>query len=113
VTRKIYFSRSDSFDLHMTHYSVRRGFWDVGHLQSDLALRCEREGVEPARLCAHFHVVCRYELQSEDLLEALVSIGKNSKEKVQCGKLKFALWWRRALSARVHLPVRDRLITRT
>jgi hypothetical protein len=53
-------------------------------LQRDLALRCEREGVEPARLCAHFHIACLYELQSEDLFEALVFIGKNSKEKVQC-----------------------------
>jgi hypothetical protein len=44
-----------------------------------MAAVCEREGVDPAKVCAHFGIGCIYELQSEDVFDALIFIGKNSK----------------------------------
>lgn len=41
---------------------------------------CQQESVSPEIVCAHFRVASLYDLQNEDLFEALVFIGKNSKE---------------------------------
>jgi hypothetical protein len=46
-----------------------------------LAGKCRQEKVPPEKLCAFFGISCIYELQQEDLFNAFVFIGKNSKER--------------------------------
>lgn len=41
---------------------------------------CKRESVSIEVVCARFDVPSLYELQTEDLFDVLVFIGKNSKE---------------------------------
>lgn len=41
---------------------------------------CQRERVRPEIVCARFDARSLYELQTEDLFDVLVFIGKNSKE---------------------------------
>lgn len=49
-----------------------------------LLVKLGQEGVFSSALCARFGIERVGELQSEDFADALVFIGKNSKEKVKC-----------------------------
>jgi hypothetical protein len=53
----------------------------ISHKQFNAIMqRCEREKVWPGELSKHFGVIAVSELQQEDFFDALVFIGKNSKE---------------------------------